>query len=123
MHLMSHNCLATFEQKSIHSVECNKKCSHWIFTILFLRVVIVSTTLQLKSFLGKNLKVKTPEKYGWEPRRLLGQLVDIYLHLDCDQFAAAIAADEVMPRSNMINMYGGGEGRGYKWEQQSNNID
>uniref|UniRef100_A0A0V0G5H1 Ubiquitin conjugation factor E4 B n=1 Tax=Triatoma dimidiata TaxID=72491 RepID=A0A0V0G5H1_TRIDM len=42
----------------------------------------------------KNLKVNTPEKYGWEPRRLLGQLVDIYLHLDCDEFASAIAADE-----------------------------
>ncbi|CAH0393834.1 unnamed protein product [Bemisia tabaci] len=42
----------------------------------------------------KNLKVKSPEKYGWEPRRLLGQLVDIYLHLDCEAFAAAIAADE-----------------------------
>ncbi|XP_050525292.1 ubiquitin conjugation factor E4 B [Daktulosphaira vitifoliae] len=42
----------------------------------------------------KNLKVKSPENYGWEPRRLLKQLIDIYLHLDCDQFAAAIAADE-----------------------------
>lgn len=44
----------------------------------------------------KNLKVKSPETYGWEPRRLLKQLIDIYLHLDCDQFAAAIAADEVI---------------------------
>lgn len=43
----------------------------------------------------KNLKVHNPEKYGWEPRRLLSQLVDIYLHLDCDEFAAALAADEV----------------------------
>lgn len=43
----------------------------------------------------KNLKVKNPEKYGWEPRRLLSQLVDIYLHLDCEQFAAALAGDEV----------------------------
>lgn len=42
----------------------------------------------------KNLKVNEPDKYGWEPRRLLGQLVDIYLHLDCNEFAAAIAADE-----------------------------
>lgn len=42
----------------------------------------------------KNLKVKKPENYGWEPRRLLKQLIDIYLHLDCDLFAAAIAADE-----------------------------
>lgn len=43
----------------------------------------------------KNLKVRNPDKYGWEPRRLLSQLVDIYLHLDCEQFAAALAGDEV----------------------------
>jgi len=43
----------------------------------------------------KSLKVKTPEKYGWYPKRLLQQLIDIYLHLDCEQFAAALAADEV----------------------------
>jgi hypothetical protein len=36
-----------------------------------------------------------PEKYGWEPRRLLSQVTDIYLHLDCDGFAAALAGDEV----------------------------
>ncbi|GLG94106.1 Ubiquitin conjugation factor E4 B [Gryllus bimaculatus] len=42
----------------------------------------------------KNLKVRTPEKYGWEPRRLLSQLADIYLHLDCEEFAAALAGDE-----------------------------
>lgn len=45
--------------------------------------------------LGNNLKVKNPDKYGWEPKTLLGQLVDIYLHMDCDEFAAALAADEV----------------------------
>lgn len=43
----------------------------------------------------KNLKVMNPEKYNWEPRKLLHQLTDIYLHLDCDEFAKAIAADEV----------------------------
>ncbi|XP_076223134.1 ubiquitination factor E4B isoform X2 [Nomia melanderi] len=42
----------------------------------------------------KNLKVRKPQKYGWEPRALLSQLVDIYLHLDCDNFAAALASDE-----------------------------
>ncbi|XP_015363306.1 PREDICTED: ubiquitin conjugation factor E4 B [Diuraphis noxia] len=50
----------------------------------------------------KNLKVKSPENYGWEPRRLLKQLIDIYLHLDCDEFAAAIAADE---RSFRIELF------------------
>lgn len=43
----------------------------------------------------KNLKVRKPQKYGWEPRTLLSQLVDIYLHLDCNKFAAALASDEV----------------------------
>ncbi|KAK3929272.1 Ubiquitin conjugation factor E4 B [Frankliniella fusca] len=42
----------------------------------------------------KNLKVRNPEKYGWEPRRVLSQLVDIYLHLDHNDFASALAADE-----------------------------
>lgn len=39
--------------------------------------------------------MKNPEKYGWEPKELLNRLTDIYLHLDCDQFATAIANDEV----------------------------
>lgn len=43
----------------------------------------------------KSLKVKNADKYGWNPRLLLSQLVDIYLHLDCDTFAAALAGDEV----------------------------
>lgn len=42
----------------------------------------------------KDLKVRSPQKFGWDPRRLLSQLFDIYLHLDCDKFAEAIAADE-----------------------------
>lgn len=52
----------------------------------------------------KNLKVKTPENYGWDPRRLLKQLIDIYLRLDCDQFAAAIAADEVIFQRKYIKL-------------------
>ncbi|XP_075218617.1 ubiquitination factor E4B [Lycorma delicatula] len=51
----------------------------------------------------KNLKVQTPEKYGWEPRRLLSQVVDIYLHLDCEEFAAAIAADERSFRKELFD--------------------
>lgn len=41
------------------------------------------------------IQVRRPEMYGWEPRRLLSQLVDIYLHLDSPQFHSALAADEV----------------------------
>lgn len=50
----------------------------------------------------KNLKVRNPDKYGWEPRKLLGQLVDIYLHLDCDNFAMALASDERSYRKELF---------------------
>lgn len=39
--------------------------------------------------------MRQADKYGWEPRKLLEQLVDIYLHLDSDRFYEAIANDEV----------------------------
>lgn len=42
----------------------------------------------------KDLKVKNPTKYGWEPKKLLNTLTDIYLHLDCTDFLTAIAHDE-----------------------------
>ena len=51
---------------------------------------------------GSNLKVKNPEKYGWEPRRLQDQLTDIYLHLDSPELAAAIANDEVRPGADSV---------------------
>ncbi|XP_012159781.1 ubiquitin conjugation factor E4 B isoform X2 [Ceratitis capitata] len=41
-----------------------------------------------------DLKVRNPTKYGWEPRRMLGEIFDLYIHLDCDRFAQALAADE-----------------------------
>lgn len=41
-----------------------------------------------------DLKVRKPEKYGWDPKRLLGQIFDIYLHLASEKFAGALAADE-----------------------------
>lgn len=43
----------------------------------------------------RNIMVKSPGKYGWDPRKFLTQLVDIYLHLDSEEFAAAIASDDV----------------------------
>ncbi len=42
----------------------------------------------------KNLKVRNPEKYNWDPKWLLSHLVDIYLHLDSDTLAAAMATDQ-----------------------------
>ena len=47
------------------------------------------------SFFSRNLKVKTPEKYSWDPKWLLSHLIDIYLHLDSDKLAMAIANDQV----------------------------
>ena len=45
--------------------------------------------------------MKEPEKYGFDPKHLLGQLSDIYIHLNCDEFARAVAADEV----SAVNAY------------------
>jgi len=42
----------------------------------------------------RNLKVKQPEKYGWEPKWLLSHIIDIYLHLAGDKMAQAMANDE-----------------------------
>lgn len=43
----------------------------------------------------RDLRVKNAERYSWDPRHLLNQLTDIYLHLDSPDFARAIAKDEV----------------------------
>merc|ERR1719400_913751 len=42
----------------------------------------------------KNLKVKNPEKYGWDPKWLLSHLIDIYLHLDSPKLIQAVANDQ-----------------------------
>jgi ubiquitin conjugation factor E4 B len=41
------------------------------------------------------LRVKDPAQYGWHPRRLVEQLVEIYINLMSSQFAKYIAMDEV----------------------------
>lgn len=51
----------------------------------------------------KNLKVKNPEKYGWEPKKLLNTLTAIYLHLDCEEFAEAVANDERSYRKELFD--------------------
>ena len=43
-------------------------------------------------------QVRNPEKYGFEPKKTLDKLTDIYLHLDGDEFAHAVARDEVVFR-------------------------
>ena len=49
----------------------------------------------ITNHIGRNLKVKNPEKYGWDPKWLLSHLIDIYLHLDSDALVSAIANDQV----------------------------
>ena len=44
----------------------------------------------------KNLKVQNAHKYGWTPKSLLGQIIDIYLNLSSDKLAKAMSEDEVM---------------------------
>ncbi|XP_033104653.1 ubiquitin conjugation factor E4 B-like [Anneissia japonica] len=51
----------------------------------------------------KNLKVENREKYGFEPRKMLSQLASIYLHLDSEELAAAIAADERSYRKELFD--------------------
>ena len=49
---------------------------------------------QLSGSKCKNLKVRNPEKYNWDPKWLLSHLVDIYIHLDSEVLAAALANDQ-----------------------------
>jgi len=51
------------------------------------------------------LKVKTPEKYGFEPKSLLDRLTQIYVNLDSDQFAQAVAGDQVRKMRKQCHHY------------------
>ncbi len=53
----------------------------------------------------RDLKVENPEKYGFEPKKLLDQLTDIYLQLDCARFAKAIADDQVGKVDHKYNIF------------------
>lgn len=44
---------------------------------------------------SRTLKVKNADKYHFDPKQLLNQLTDIYLHLDSPRFYECLAADEV----------------------------
>ena len=63
----------------------------WIIKIYFTYRPINSNTL---NFAGKNLKVRQPENYNWDPKWLLGHLINIYLHLDSPTLDAALANDQ-----------------------------
>lgn len=49
--------------------------------------------------------MENPEKYGFEPKKLLDQLTDIYLQLDCARFAKAIADDQVGTVDHKYNIF------------------
>lgn len=40
-----------------------------------------------------DLKVANPEKYHFEPRKLLSEIIDVYLNLNSDKFVEAVARD------------------------------
>jgi ubiquitin conjugation factor E4 B len=68
---------------------CGPKCKH------FKGIMSRTTSLFLEGDVNfVSPLVKNADNYGWEPRRVLDQLTDIYLHLDSDVFAQALAADE-----------------------------
>jgi len=50
----------------------------------------------------KDLKVKNPEKYGFDPKKLLQQLTNLYLHLNYPEFHQAIANDERSYRKELF---------------------
>lgn len=51
----------------------------------------------------RNLKVKNPEKYGFEPKTLLDRLTQIYVNLDSEEFAKAVAGDQRSYRKELFN--------------------
>lgn len=52
----------------------------------------------------KDLKVEQPEKYGFEPKKLLELISDIYLHLDCPKFVHFLASDERSYRKELYQI-------------------
>ncbi len=50
------------------------------------------------------LQVKNPEKYGFDPKLLLGQLIDIYLHLKGEVLARAVADDQRSYNKELFDM-------------------
>ena len=65
-----------------------------LLSLCFWDVLTILKNIFVIEHSGGNLKVRNADKYGWEPRRLLEQLVDIYLHLDSKKFYGTLANDE-----------------------------
>ncbi|XP_066922247.1 LOW QUALITY PROTEIN: ubiquitin conjugation factor E4 B-like [Clytia hemisphaerica] len=66
----------------------------------------VMLNYNVKQFTGekyRDLKVKKPEKYGFQPKILLDKITDIYIHLDSKPFANAVASDERSYRKELFD--------------------
>lgn len=66
----------------------------------------VMLNYNVKQFTGskyKTLKVRNPEKYGFEPKKLLDKITDIYVHLHSEEFAEAVAKDERSYRKELFD--------------------
>ena len=51
----------------------------------------------------RELKVHNPDKLNWKPKQLLQRLVEIYLNIECDKFAIAVANDERSYHGELFN--------------------
>jgi len=66
----------------------------------------VMLNYNVKQFTGekyRDLKVKNPTKYGFQPKLLLDKITDIYIHLDSKEFARAVAGDERSYRKELFD--------------------
>jgi len=52
----------------------------------------------------KDLKVQAPEKYGFEPKKWLECLTDVYLHLDGPEFVNYVASDQRSYRKELFEI-------------------
>ena len=53
------------------------------------------------------LQVKNPEKYGFEPKNLLDRLTQLYVNLDSEEFAQAVAGDQVKKNQQFLFVHWG----------------
>ena len=53
------------------------------------------------------LQVKNPEKYGFEPKNLLDRLTQLYVNLDSEEFAQAVAGDQVKKNQHFLFVHWG----------------
>jgi hypothetical protein len=83
-----------------------KILNYHFFDFLLLRTFFQILGERLASMLNYNvtqlcgpkcvdLKVKDAQRFKWDPRKVMEQIVEVYLNLNSEQFAEHIAADEV----------------------------